>query len=395
MLTCCRVNNQGDLYLKKSIYTLFATLVICFFVVFLFVSLFSEQAEYLNSLGANDLTIISIRVSAVGVVLSALLAIFGIGLAAVQYRLKSSVKISSSFSYMFSGCRYSTYVSSVTLTNKKDKSEAIYGIYLELGHGVYIEIEDLEHKPLVIGPFETITRNYNPVSFYGCNGTKVNIGKDLTNYSRINIVLSTNHGKYLTIKDLNRWDPISENLHKGTAVLVVPERHILDFSDDEQNNIIPNNTLYILSYKKNHKPDFDYITRSDFSSSNLGAGKYFLKKEHESNPKLLLDHLKGLAHLQLQYKIDPSSIEVHLPKEQPSIMSTDGFYADKLDLEPTSWWDIYVVARLKRKFKNLTYAREDYNRTHKHFGFIEIKVLRWFTIAMFIMLLILAVSSEI
>ncbi|TKF04886.1 hypothetical protein [Vibrio alginolyticus] len=380
--------------MNKSIYIILATLVTCFVVTFLFIPSLSEKVEYLNSLGANNLTIVSIVVSAVGVILSALLAIFGIGLAAAQYSLKSSVKVSSSFSYKYGCERHSTYITSVTLTNQKDKSEAIYGIYLELGHGVYVELENLRHKPLVIGAFETIVRNYNPVSFYGCNGTKVNIGENLDRYPRVNIVLSTNHGKYLTIKDLNRWNPISENLHKGTALLVVPERHVHDLSD-EQNNIIPNNTVYILSYKKNNNSDFDYITRANFLPENLGTGKYFLKKEHENDPKLLLEHLKGLSHLQLQYKIDVSSIKVHLPKEQESVIGLDWFYADSLDLEPTSWWDIYVVARLKRKFKNLTYAREDYNRTHKNFGFIEIKVLRWFTIAIFIMLLLLAVSSEI
>lgn len=46
------------------------------------------------------------------------------------------------------------YPKTVLLQNLKDKSEAIFGIYMKVGHNLYIKLEDLKDAPSLLVPLK-------------------------------------------------------------------------------------------------------------------------------------------------------------------------------------------------------------------------------------------------
>ncbi|GGB78239.1 hypothetical protein K8B83_03445 [Shewanella inventionis] len=173
-------------------------------------------APYIQDLDSNILTFISIVVSVIGALLSLLVAILGVWFAVAQYRLKRSIKIIGSVSFTDSALYNDLYPDQIVIQNLKDKSEAIFGIHIRLGNNIYITMEDLEDSPIVIGPFETLVRNYKPLSFYGCNNYKVNINPAIQERKGCVVVLTTNKGKYVTKQRKHYWSPILDSLNNAT-----------------------------------------------------------------------------------------------------------------------------------------------------------------------------------
>ena len=58
------------------------------------------------------------------------------------------------------------YISSLTLENLKDRAVVILKIYLRLGHGYFVEIEDFENSPLILRPLAPVV---NDASLYYCS----------------------------------------------------------------------------------------------------------------------------------------------------------------------------------------------------------------------------------
>ena len=219
----------------------------------------------LSKLDGNTLTIASIAVSALGAALSLLIAGLGVWFAIAQYRLKRSTKISASYGITQDAIYHNTYINSVTLQNLKDKSEAIFGIHLRLGHGCYLTLEDLDQKPIILQPFETITKVYDPVSFYGCSSYKVNVNS-LLNSRKNRVVLTTNKGKYVTKREQRYWSPIGESLRNNAVAAL----HIVEISYQTPNNhkiTIPNVVQYIVEALLHGKPVFFlYLSKWPFIS---------------------------------------------------------------------------------------------------------------------------------
>jgi hypothetical protein len=84
------------------------------------------------------------------------------------------------------------YVTEVILENLKDRAVTIFSIYLKIGHNYYVELENLEEKPLVLKAFETYRREFGPIEFYGINNNKI----------RLNDLLGDRMVRRLSVVDL-------------------------------------------------------------------------------------------------------------------------------------------------------------------------------------------------
>ena len=88
------------------------------------------------------------------------------------------------------------FISELTLENRKDRSIAIFKIYLLLGHNYFVELENHETAPLTLGPYETYSNQYDPVDFYSINMMPIDLG-ELWARNKEKIVLMTSNGKYM------------------------------------------------------------------------------------------------------------------------------------------------------------------------------------------------------
>ncbi len=140
-----------------------------------------------------------------------------------NYRRKSGTDVRGSYTVSSSIDCDDKFVSSVTLENQKDRALTIFGIYLQVGHPYYIELEDLEGSPLILRPYETYYKEYGPLEFYAVGMKKVDFNKLLDDRKvRKKLVLSTSQGRYVVRKFLNRWNPIIEFFRNSYAATARP-----------------------------------------------------------------------------------------------------------------------------------------------------------------------------
>ncbi len=167
------------------------------------------------------ITYIAIIISAIALIVSTTALIVGIK----NYRRKSGIYIKGSFSITTSAYAEDAYISSITLENSKDRAVIIFKIFLKLGNNYYIEIDDFEHEPKILKPYESYTKSYEPVDFYCLNMHRVNFNKMLSSRKRkAKIVLSTSQGKYLVSENINQWDPVFHFFRNHMTAYVIPMR---------------------------------------------------------------------------------------------------------------------------------------------------------------------------
>ena len=111
------------------------------------------------------------------------------------------------------------WVSRLELQNTKDRSITIYEIFMELGHGIFIQIEDLTQQPLVLEPYGFFSREYDPVEIYVEGSHKLTKVLD-SDRGRMRVVLVTSQGRYYPRRGLSNWHPIFQALSKNFATAV-------------------------------------------------------------------------------------------------------------------------------------------------------------------------------
>lgn len=140
-----------------------------------------------------------------------------------NYWRKSGTAVQGTYTVSSSISCEDKYVSSVTLENQKDRALTIFGIYLQVGHPYYIELEDLEGSPLILKPYETYYKEYGPLEFYAVGMKKVDFNNLIDDQKvRKRIVLSISQGRYVVRKFLNRWNPIIEFFRNSYAATAHP-----------------------------------------------------------------------------------------------------------------------------------------------------------------------------
>ena len=158
------------------------------------------------------LTIATLAVAAIAAV-SAVLA----------FRLKSGLEIRGNFSVTSSIYCEDRYVSSVALENMKDRSVTVFEILIELDHGYYIVLEDFETDPLILGPFETIVRRYDPIDQYSVNMRRIHLDELFSKKGvRLRLVLATSAGRYNVKHYIDRWNPLGDCFRNHLTAVIRP-----------------------------------------------------------------------------------------------------------------------------------------------------------------------------
>jgi hypothetical protein len=142
-----------------------------------------------------------------------------------NYLRKAGVHLRGAFTTTTSRECNDKFVSEVILENLKDRAVTIFAIYLRIGHNYYIELENLEDKPLVLKAFETDQRHFGPIEFYGCNGHKLDFNKLLADHKvKKKLVLSTSDGKYEVPSVMRRWSPTYDYFRNYMTTTARPVR---------------------------------------------------------------------------------------------------------------------------------------------------------------------------
>lgn len=152
---------------------------------------------------------------------SFVIASFAVFLAFRGDRRKTGMDIRCDFAVSSAIWSKEPWVSKVRLENVKDRSVVIYKIYLEIGHGLYIEVEDLTDNPLTLGPYDVYQKEYDPIEFYAYSLSRLTgLLDDKTKRRRI--VLTTSQGRHIPKSGTQTFDDpffdaIRKNFSTGIA----------------------------------------------------------------------------------------------------------------------------------------------------------------------------------
>lgn len=163
--------------------------------------------------------------------------------AAKNYWRKAGVFVRGIFSITSSRDCDDHYVSHVMIENLKDRAITVFCIYLRVGHSYYIEVDDLDEKPLVLKAYESFQKEYGPIQFYGINSNRMNLNallKDQKVPKRL--VLSTSEGKYVVPSRIRRWNPVGDFFRNHLTAVVRPVRTV--FKDKH----VGGNIRYVIEF---------------------------------------------------------------------------------------------------------------------------------------------------
>ena len=166
----------------------------------------------------TETTILTITL--VTATVSCMLASFALFFAVRSDLRKTGIGIRCEFVISGSIASKDQWISRLELQNTKDRSVTVYEILMEMGHGIFVLIEDLNQQPLVLEPYGFFSRDYDPVEIYAVNRSKLTevLGSDRV---RRRVVLVTSQGRYNPRRGLRKWRPIFHALSKNHATGVV------------------------------------------------------------------------------------------------------------------------------------------------------------------------------
>jgi hypothetical protein len=186
-----------------------------------------------------------------------------------NFRRKMKTKVSGLYVLSSSAECNDQFVYQIFLENNKDKAVTVFGIYLKIYPNYYIEIEDFESNPLIIKPYETYSKKYGPILYYGINLNKIEMnhlferdGKRLRHKRRI--ILATSEGKYTVRNDIKHWIPVMDVFKNHYTAWVKPysvkfkDRYIgsnikyivlLKYEDTEQTILLKENDYQIWVFR--------------------------------------------------------------------------------------------------------------------------------------------------
>ena len=151
---------------------------------------------------------------------SSVLALFALFFSVRSDLRKTGIGIRCDFAISSSIATKEQWISKLELQNMKDRSVTVYEIFIELGHGMFVQIEDRTQQPLVLEPYGLFTREYDPVETYVVDNRQLIKVLDSVK-SRRRVVLVTSQGRYYPKRGLRKWHPIFQALSKNHATGVV------------------------------------------------------------------------------------------------------------------------------------------------------------------------------
>lgn len=142
-------------------------------------------------------------------------------------RRKTGIDIRCDFSVASSVRSSERWVAEVRLENLKDRPISIYKIYMEIGHGLYIEVEDFTEDSLTLEAYSVYHKRYDPIEFYSDGMRRVTGFLD-DKKARQRILLTTSQGRYYPKRMTNAFnDPVLDTILKNyTTGVVLPVRRL-------------------------------------------------------------------------------------------------------------------------------------------------------------------------
>ena len=147
---------------------------------------------------------------------SCVLALFAVFFSIRSDLRKIGIGIRCDFAISSSIATKEKWVSKLELQNTKDRSVTVYEIFVESGHGIFIQIEDFTQQPLVLEPYGLFSREYDPVEIYAVGNSKLTKVFD-SDRGRRRVVLVTSQGRYYPKRGLRKWHPIGQALNYNYA----------------------------------------------------------------------------------------------------------------------------------------------------------------------------------
>ncbi|MGE6223672.1 hypothetical protein [Aeromonas media] len=142
-----------------------------------------------------------------------------------NYWRKSGTYVRGQYSVPSSAWAEEQYVSSLTIENVKDRPVIIFKVFLLVGRKYYILLNDYEHDPKILKPYECFTCHYDPVDFYSVSMNRIKMNKLLdSRQAPARIVLATSNGKYVIKEWIKRWDPIVDFFNNHMTAIIHPMR---------------------------------------------------------------------------------------------------------------------------------------------------------------------------
>jgi hypothetical protein len=270
--------------------------------------------------------------------ISLLIAIFSFTFSLLNFRRKSSIKLRSLYTISSIITTDNKYISQVVIENSKDRSVAIFAIYLHIKPNIYVELSNYEHTPLIIKAYDTITLNYDPVFFYSQGSSRIDLNQLLSSKkSKLRIVVSTPDGKHVIKSTIRYWIPYFQILKNRYTQWIVPIT--LEYDGKK----IGSNIDFLLYVNSQDKETIYQIHRQQPG--------FLTPKEFELTPKAIENKEKLESHLtQLikENKISCNSFKIVETKElieRPKKI---------IQLGSMSWFKYTIIGTIITKILNLT-----------------------------------------
>lgn len=270
------------------------------------------------------------------------------------YWYKNGLDIVGSYSICSSISCDDKYISNIVLENRKDRSVAIYKIYLQIGYNCFVLIDDYSSNPLILNPFEAHVQNFGPVNFYEVNCNRIKIDQLLDNEKFAKrLILSTTDGRYTVKTKRNHWNPIRIIFKNHATAILQPMRliykeksygsntqYIIELKTKDNEEIIP---IYPGDYKIAKFNHFQLTKEALISKATLAE---FLQKE-KSNGNLTYDKIivKDFHEILKEYQLLPP-------------LKNYG------ELNYLSWFQYYVLARIATLYSDLKLAYHNHKLKH-------------------------------
>ena len=275
---------------------------------------------------------------------------------AKTYLLKHGLDIRGFFSIRSDIYCEDKYVGGLTIENMKDRSTAIFEIYLLLGHNYYLKIEDFEDAPLILKPFETYSKQYDPVEFYSASTERIDLNK-LWDSRKNKIILSTSDGKYVIKKRINKWDPIPNVFKNYMTAIIQPMRLIY------KNKCYGSNAKFIVEIElKDGKEEIIPIYSGDYQIRKF---RNFRLTKESLNSK---ETLEELFHQQrIKGSLNCTNINIHdIEAWREETYAND--YKEIIKAEYQNWFVYFVIGRIytiASNFKSKLLQRKNRKRQRK------------------------------
>lgn len=246
------------------------------------------------------------------------------------------------------------YVKEVIVENLKDKSIAIYDMYLRIGVNTYIDLFNRPHHPGrpaitpdIIPPFEIKVYSFYPPVYYDCHNIKITNIDNLITRKDAKIVLSTNTGKVIADTNMKLWFPMSDFWGNHRTLLVRPQR--LSYKGDTyKDRSYGRGVLYLAVITTKDCKEHEYPIYKD-PSNKVG---YFYKVKF--NKECLANKDKVYQFLEEQKSvgnIDYEKLEIIDWSEEVKTLESSIHGED--EIQTSNWFQYRIIGKIETLYHNL------------------------------------------